>query len=126
MYIYLITIIVIVSLWFTYECCPISYMELLFYNVDLENTPTTFHSTFYSLFNDYTGNIMISSGILYLITVTIVLYKCKMPRQAKIVYYFLFLFLFFDSYYKSRIYETYYSTENKQLLYIYNLYKGKQ
>jgi hypothetical protein len=121
MYLYLITIIIIVICWYVFDGCPVSYMELLFYNVDLENVKTTFHSTFYSLFNDYTRNIMITSGILYLINVSIILYNCKLPKQTKLLYYTLFIILFFDSIYKGIIHTQYYS-ENKHLLSIHNFY----
>ena len=95
----------------------LSYIELSMYDIDLEKTETTFHSTFYSLFNDYTGIVMIMSGILYLINVTAILYKCVLSIQAKLLYYILFLILFFDAFYKSRIHTKYYSS----LIFIKNM-----
>lgn len=110
MYIYLIVIFIVTVLWYIIESCMLSYLELSYYNIDLENTKTTFHSTFYSLFEDYTGIIMIISGILYLMNVSVILYKCVLSIQYKLLYYILFLLLFFDSFYKSRIHTKYYST----------------
>ena len=122
MYLYLIVSFIIIIFWCIFECCPVSYIELLFYNIDLENVKTTFSSTFTPLFNDYTSKVMIISGISFLITNTFLLYKCKLPTLAKILYYVSFIVLFFDSIYKGIVNTLYYSTKNKQLLAIHNFY----
>ena len=109
MYIYLITLFTLVAHWYIFECCMLSYIELSIYDIHLENTKTKFHSTFYSLFNDYTGNVMIMSGILYLINVSLILYKCVLSIQYKLLYFILFMFFFSDSIYKSKIHTRYYS-----------------
>lgn len=121
-YLYILVAFSTVSCWYIFDCCPVSYMELLFYNIDLENVKTTFNSTFCPLFNDYTGKVMLLSGILFLLNNAIVTYKCKLPTQTKYLYYILFVILFIDSVYKENINTKYYSTENKQLLAIHNYY----
>jgi len=123
MYLYMLVSIIVVILWYIYECCPVTYIELLFYNIDLENVHTNFNAAFCPLFNDYTSKVMMSSGILFLITNAIVTYKCKLPILAKILFYISLVILFFDSIYKGIINTQYYSTKNKQLLVIYNFYK---
>jgi len=100
-----------------------SYLELLFYNVSLENIPTTFHPTFNTLFYNFTPNIMLLSGLLYILNVNILLYFSKsLNLFSKLIYYGIFFGLFFYVYYSSKLQIQYYSSNNKLLLAIKNIY----
>ena len=72
-YVYLTLVFMIVFFWYVFDSCSLSYLELLFYNIDLEKTKTTFHSSFFSIFGNYTSFFMKISGVFYLITVSILL-----------------------------------------------------
>jgi hypothetical protein len=122
MYIYLTLIFFIVLGWYIFESCSLSYTELLFYNIDLEKVETTFHPTFYSIYNNYTKYFMLISGIFYIITVGTILYSLNSVQFIyKIIYGIIFLFLFIDSIIKGRINTLYYSTKNNQLLFLKKL-----
>ena len=122
-YIYLIIALFSVIGWAIFDCCWLSYVELLFYNINLEKVKTTFHPTFYSVFNNYYKLVFLLSGILYFFNVTILLYHLKTIKAVyKLLYYVLFVSLILYS--NTFIYRTiYYSSENKSLLFIKNLYK---
>jgi len=78
--------------------------------MDLTKTKTTFHPAFYYLYGEYAEKIMVVSGILYLITVSVLLYALhSVSFTVKIVMYLLFLYLFFASIQKSRNTVKYYS-----------------
>ena len=64
---------------------------------------------------------MIISGVLYLITVPIILYYSRtIPLIIKVIYYAVFMGLFIDSSVKGRVGTLYY--KNKQLVFWKNLY----
>ena len=122
-YIYLIIALFSVIGWTIFDSCWLSYVELLFYNINLEKVKTTFHPTFYSVFNDYDRMVMTLSGILYFFTVTILLYHLKTIKVVyKVLYYVLFVLLFIYAM-RGRIGTIYYSSKNKSLLFIKNLYQ---
>jgi len=126
MFVYLTLIFAIVLGWFIFDSCWLSFFELLFYTIDLETTKTIFHPTFISIYANYTGLFMAISGILYLLTVSIVLYYLKnVPISLKIMYYIIFLFLFFKSSYESRIITKYYSKKNNQLAILEDIYDNE-
>jgi len=115
--------LIINSGWFFFSACNMSYLELLFYNVSLENIPTTFHPTFNTLFYNFTPNIMLLSGLLYILNVNILLYFSKsLNLFSKLIYYGIFFGLFFYVYYSSKLQIQYYSSNNKLLLAIKNIY----
>jgi hypothetical protein len=122
-YIYLIIALFSVIGWTIFDCCWLSYIELMFYNINLEKVKTTFHPTFYSVFNEYYRLIMNISGILYFFTVTILLYHLKQIKVVyKLLYYVLFVGLFVYSI-REKNRTIYYSSANKSLLFIKNLYQ---
>lgn len=122
-YIYLIVALFTVIGWAMFDLCWLSYLELLFYNINLEKVKTTFHPTFYSAFNDYDRMIMPLSGILYFFTVTILLYHLKTIKVSyKLLYYALFVILFIYAII-GKLGTQYYSSKNKFLLIIKNFYK---
>jgi len=109
--------------WVIFSACNMSYLELLFYNVSLENISTSFHPTFNTLFYNFTPNIMLLSGLLYILNVNILLYFSKsLNLFSKLIYYGIFFGLFFYVYYSSKLQIQYYSTNNKLLLAIKNIY----
>ena len=122
-YIYLIFALFTVIGWVMFDLCWLSYLELLFYNINLEKVKTTFHPTFHSAFNDYDRMIMPLSGILYFFTVTILLYHLKTIKVSyKLLYYALFVILFIYAII-GKLGTQYYSSKNKFLLIIKNFYK---
>jgi hypothetical protein len=124
--IYLILMLVITLAWYIFDACWISYFELLFYNVNLKNVVTTFHSTVYPLANKYSSSIMLLLCRCSFFTTTILLYYSKkIKRIYKIIYYVIFLYLSIDSFLKSRVNTLYYdSTKNKQLAIFDKIYSG--
>jgi hypothetical protein len=115
--------LIINSGWFFFSACNMSYLELLFYNVSLENIPTTFHPTFNTLFYNFTPNILFLSGLLYILNVNILLYFSKsMNLISKFIYYGIFVGLLFHVYYFTKLQIQYYSSNNKLLLAIKNIY----
>jgi hypothetical protein len=120
---FLFIALIINSGWFFFSSCNMSYLELLFYNVSLENIPTTFHPTFNTLFYNFTPNIMFLSGLLYILNVNILLYFTKsMNLISKLIYYGIFVGLLFHVYYSSKLQIQHYSSKNKLLLAIKNIY----
>ena len=118
-YIYLIIALFSVIGWTIFDSCWLSYIELMFYNINLEKVKTTFHPTFYSVFNEYYRLVMNISGILYFFTVSILLYHLKTIKVVyKVLYYVLFVSLIRE---KNRT--IYYTSKNKSLLFIKNLYQ---
>jgi hypothetical protein len=114
-YIYLLAGLCILLGWYAFECCWASYIELLYYRVDVEKIDTKFHPTFYSVFEKYTSNIMKFAGILYLFTVSYVLYSTKSIHMIyKILYYIIFLWLFLNETIFCKV-RTYSAKKNKQL-----------
>ena len=115
-YLFLFLMLIIVFGWYIFDCCLISYLELLFYNPEImKNICTTFNSCFHSIFIDDT--IITISGILMLINVTYVLfYFNKLNIKYRIFYYIIFLFLFITSIIESRLNKKYYDPENNFIL----------
>lgn len=94
-YIYLLTVLCVSLGWYAFESCWASYIELLYYRVDLEKIETKFHPAFNSVFDKHALNIMDIAGILYLFTVSYVVYSTKsIPMIYKILYYIIFWILF--------------------------------
>jgi len=119
-YIFLTLIMGIVFGWYIFDCCWSSYLELLFYNIDvnLKNIKNTFHPLFHNIFGNYDRFFIAISGLLYILNVTIVLYYLTSVKLIyKILYFIIFLFLFTHEN-KSK----YYSTKNKNLLLLQNIY----
>lgn len=122
-YIYLIIALFSVIGWTIFDSCWLSYIELMFYNINLEKVKTTFHPTFYSVFNEYYRLVMNISGILYFFTVSILLYHLKTIKVVyKVLYYVLFVSLFVYSI-REKNRTIYYTSKNKSLLFIKNLYQ---
>jgi hypothetical protein len=123
MFVYLSIVLGVVMGWYIFDCCWLSYTELLFYNINLEKVKTTVHPCFYSIFNEYDKYLMILSGILYVITVSVILYYLKSVKLIyKILYFIIFMFFFIDGSLKGRVKTLYYSTKNKQLLFLKKSY----
>jgi hypothetical protein len=94
-YLYLITVFIIILGWYIFESCWVSYYELLAYKIDTEKIKTNFHPTFHTIFGEYVANVMYINGILYVFTVSYVLYKTNaIPLNYKIMYYIVFWTLF--------------------------------
>lgn len=115
-YVYLCVVLGICAGWYIFDCCWLSFSEILFYNPDLNAIKTTFHPTFYSVFNSYDSYVMLLSGLLYVVTVGILLYSLKSVNLLyRLGYAALFLFFFIDGIVKGRIRTLYYSVKNNQL-----------
>jgi len=115
-YFYLSLVLMICVGWYIFDCCWLSFFEILFYNTDLDKTETTFHPTFYSIFRKYDGYIVPLLAIIMVITTGIVLYSLKSINIIyRAGYAILFLGLFIDSIIKGRLNTKYYSIKNSQL-----------
>jgi hypothetical protein len=124
-YLYLFIMFSIVIGWYVFDSCCISFIELLFYDINTQDIKTTFNPTFNSLFCNYSDMLMIISGISFVITVPIVLYYSRtIPLIIKAIYYTVFMGLFIDSSVKGRLKTMYYDdSNNKQLAYCKSLYE---
>ena len=115
-YLYLITVFVVIFGWYVFDSCWLSFYELLYYKVDLEKIDTRFHPTFHTIFVNNSYILLAISGILLIFTVSYVLYKTKaIPMMYKILYYILFWILFVDGTIIPNEKKKYYSCENNQL-----------
>jgi hypothetical protein len=76
--------------WYIFDCCWLSYLEILFYNIDLENT-ITFNPVFTSIYGNYTSYFTMISGGLAILTTCILL----MNLEINYIYKSLFLILLF-------------------------------
>jgi hypothetical protein len=123
-YLYLLLIFCIVLGWYVFDACWLSFSEILCYDINPVQIETTVHPTFYSIYHTYSDYFMILSGILYLITVSIVLYYAEsMSIIFKILYFIIFMALFVDSLVKSRINVKHYDYfQNNQLKILKNLH----
>ena len=119
--IYLITMMIITIPWYIFNACWLSYLEMLFYNVNLKNVDTTFHSSFYPLTNKYSPAVMLFLCACSFFTTTILLYcSKKIKRIYKIIYYAIFTYLSLTSVLKSRVGSVYYDSTKNQYLKIFD------
>ena len=119
--IYLITMMTITIPWYIFNSCWLSYFEMLFYNVNLKNVNTTFHSSFYPLANKYSSSVMMLLCVCSFFTTTILLYcSKKIKRIYKIIYYAIFIYLSLNSLLKSRVGSVYYDSTKNQYLKIFD------
>ena len=116
-YLFLFFSLFVVAGWYITDSCWLSYSELLFYNVKLEEVETTFHPCFYCLFNEHCGLFMSLVGILFILNVIIVLFYSKnIQTKYRIAYLGLFLWLFIVSIIKGRINKKYYDASKSSVL----------
>ena len=123
-YIFLVLSMSIVLGWKIFDSsCWISYLELLFYNIYLENRKTSLQPAFIFVFGKYNDYVMILSGLLFLFNVIVLLYYVKpIHILYKILYYILFLYLLLDGMIMSRWFQYLYSSKNKNILFLKNLH----
>ena len=122
-YIYLIIALYSVIGWSIFNSCWLSYLELLFFNINVDKIKTSFHPTFYSVFNEYYKLVFKISGIFYFFTVSILLYHLKTINIVyKLLYYIVFVSLFFYSITNNK--ETQFYSNNKFLLFIKKFYQN--
>jgi hypothetical protein len=115
-YVYLFIELGICTGWYIFDCCWLSFSELLFYNPDLNAYKTTFHPFVHSIFGTYDSHVMIFSGIVGIVTVGLILYSLKsVSILYRIAYLLPFLFFYIDATLKGRVKTLYYSVKNKQL-----------
>jgi hypothetical protein len=124
-YVFLILALGIVIGWYIFQGCYISFLELLFYNVNTDAIKTTYNPDMFSVFDRYSSVVSYILGTFHFITLHIVLYFSKsIPLNIKVIYYILFLAFFFDAIIKGCIHTLYFdSVNNKPLRYISQFYK---
>jgi hypothetical protein len=122
-YLYLTFAAGILFAWYIFDSCWLSYSELLFYNIDLENTITTFHPTFTSIYGNYTSYFTMISGGLSILTTCILLMNLEINYIYKSLFLILFLFLSIRFLYQRTMITLYYSAKkNKQLHMLKTIY----
>jgi hypothetical protein len=124
-YILLITILGVVYCWYIFGCCWLSYMELLFYNIEIEKIETTMNTTFIFAFDSLDRVVLNTSGILYLINVCAVLYSSRsLSFPFKIAYFAAFIGFFLQEIYTSSYKTSYYNKEeNRQMEWLHNMHR---
>lgn len=116
-YLYLSLLLGLVLGWYIFDCCSLSFVELLLYSVNTENLPTTYHPSFQPIFYPYTDLSVLLIGIGPIITLPIILYYITNLHVAvKVLYCIIFVALFADAYMKSRVNTTYYNGSGNQFL----------
>jgi len=120
---YLCLMLLIVYSWNICDCCYLSYMELLFYNMDLESTKVNIQPMFNLLFDRYTSFVLSLAGYMYIITVSVILYFLEIHIFIKMLYYGLFLYFFFHAVIQAKMDPKCYSVQNKYLAYIHSIYE---
>jgi hypothetical protein len=124
-YLLLITILGVVSCWYIFGCCWLSYMELLFYNIELEKVKTTVNTTFMFSFDSWDRIVLNISGILYLLNVCVVLYSStSLSLLFKIAYFAVFIGFFLQEIYTSNNKICYYNkNDNAQMEWLHNMHR---
>jgi hypothetical protein len=112
--IYFIVLSIIVLGWYIFDSCWISYLELYLYGVkDIESIETTFNPSFYPLFYKSVDFFTTLSGILFVVTLSILLYYSKsIPIFHRTIFYIIFLVFFLHGIIKGRMNKNYYCHEN--------------
>lgn len=125
-YLLLFTILLVASGWYIFGCCSLSYIELLFYNIELEKIETIINPLFIFSFDTWDRFVLNMSGILYLFNVCVVLYSStSLSLQFKIAYFFVFIGFFLQEIYKSSYKICYYDKKNnKQMEYLHNIHRS--
>jgi hypothetical protein len=90
----LILILMITFGWWLLECCWISYVEIMLYDVDVHTYKSTTNPTFIELFSPYESQVSNFFGIMYLVNVAILTYKISAPIAAKLLYLLAFATFF--------------------------------
>ncbi len=82
--------------WYFFECCSLSYLEMMFYNVKVSNFDSGVNPTFHSLFYPFGLQVKAFFGIMYLVNILIILFKHPtiMPLLWKAVYFIAFLYFY--------------------------------
>ena len=124
MYLYLLLVLIVLLGWEIFNCCVLSYIELLYYNIDTENINIRIHPFIYLIFGrsvNGPGHFSRFFGILFMIiNVSVILYNLKSIKLIyRIIYVILLLTLILREFNKD---ERYYSIENKGLFYIKNIH----
>jgi len=108
--IYIVLAILLCYSWVYFECCILSYYELIFYGVNHRKYLTTFHPCLYELFGNYQSIPLYLSGIIMFFTVFYLLIKNKsLPLEYRIfagsIFFFLFMYnLLSTRYYDNKLY----------------------
>lgn len=86
-YIYLIFNLGLNIQWCIFNCCILSYYELINYGVDYRKISTKFHPYIYSIFRDWSDTIIDIVGVIIIINIAVILYSnVKIPTVTKILY----------------------------------------
>lgn len=120
--IYIIFAIVLSYSWIFFDCCILSYHELLFYGVDHHKYQTNFHPCLYAVFEDYQAIPLYFSGIIMFFTVFYLLLRnTVIPAPYRIIAGSIFLWLFTYNIITTRYYDTKlrYPTDKNHRLYLF-------
>ena len=108
-YIYILSALILSFSWFLFDCCIVSYHELLFYGVNHNDYITSFHPCLYVVFNTYQWIPLMISGVIMFFTVFYLLWKntaISLTLRVFIggVFFFLFIYnLVTTRYYDSKL-----------------------
>lgn len=86
-YLYLIFNLIMTILWCIFECCWLSYYELLNYRCDFREYSTKFHPYMYVFFREYSETAINVIGVLLLVTIAYIFWwNSDIPLLTKILY----------------------------------------
>jgi hypothetical protein len=120
--IYVILAIILSYSWVFFDCCILSYHELLFYGVDHHKYQTNFHPCLYAVFKDNQAIPLYLSGGMMFFTVLYLLVRNKtVPAPYRIIAGGVFLGLFINNIITTRYYDTklWYPKDKAHKLYRY-------
>lgn len=106
-YIYILSALILSFSWLLFDCCIVSYHELLFYGVNHNNYITSFHPCLYVVFDTYQWIPLMISGIIMFFTVFYLLWKNTLfSLNLRIIIGSVFFFLFIYNLFTTRYYES--------------------
>ena len=106
-YIYISSALILSFSWFFFDCCIVSYHELLFYGVNHNDYITSFHPCLYVIFDTYQWIPLMISGVIMFFTVFYLLWKnTAISLSLRVIIGAVFFFLFIYNLFTTRYYDS--------------------
>jgi hypothetical protein len=106
-YIYILSALILSFSWFFFDCCIVSYHELLFYGVNHNDYITSFHPCLYVIFDTYQWVPLMISGVIMFFTVFYLLWKnTAISLSLRVIIGTVFFSLFIYNLFTTRYYDS--------------------
>lgn len=82
--------------WYIFECCSLSYLEMMFYDVKVSSFSSGVNPTFHSLFYPFGTQVKAFFAIMYLVNILTIFFTkpTVMPLLWKAIYFIAFLYFY--------------------------------